>query len=522
MSRVANINELLRKEYCPPLDEPTFYAIALDFELPENEDALKAILDDLRAAAAAQGTVDFDPSGTGGSSTQAAPHSTQSRTTPEHDSTSNEFTSITTGLTDLNLKDLDSIGHSLEDLPVEEQQEWLDNLFPTVGEEHIRDILKESKSLDQAVDELLNLAFLVHDEEADVKHSFVRPKGIDGFAEGLRPHQRKGRGNRKNRTNESSRASSTGSFTPDMPASANVWNTAAEDIEFICSRTILQPHTARSVYHANGARLAPTIKALADKEALSWTRLGNVNSILQMQVAEVKAEFEYVSDTQIYGLLILTRNIPSAVCELLEAMTVFSDPEATGRLQAQYAPPDLLPKDLQHETASSDSRTTVTGHTRQLASMNGAAASQAFSQASAAYRKSKSDRLMGGAAAYYASVGHERVKAAKQMQAALANDHVSGQSSSTVLDLHGVSVAQATRIASDRTQGWWDGLGDVKYASGGGGATRSGFRIVTGIGTHSKNHAPRIGPAVTKMLVREGWKVEVGHGELVVTGKSRR
>ena len=50
---------------------------------------------------------------------------------------------------------------------------------------------------------------------------------------------------------------------------------------------------------------------------------------------------------------------------------------------------------------------------------------------------------------------------------------------------------------------------------------RAGFKIVTGIGSHSKNHAPRIGPAVTKMLVREGWRVEVGHGELLVTGKAK-
>ena len=85
-----------------------------------------------------------------------------------------------------------------------------------------------------------------------------------------------------------------------------------------------------------------------------------------------------------------------------------------------------------------------------------------------------------------------------------------------------MSVADAIRIASDRTSAWWEGLGDTKYAPGGGGPARSGYRIVTGIGSHSKNHAPRIGPAVAKMLVREGWRVEVGHGELIVTGKARR
>jgi hypothetical protein len=31
-----------------------------------------------------------------------------------------------------------------------------------------------------------------------------------------------------------------------------------------------------------------------------------------------------------------------------------------------------------------------------------------------------------------------------------------------------------------------------------------------------------LGPAVGKMLIREGWKVEVGNGVLVVTGVARR
>jgi hypothetical protein len=509
--------------YCPPLDDATFYAIALDYDLPADVNSLTAILDDLSAAAVTQENSNFDPSGTGGSPSTNVPRSSCSQTTPEDTSTSNEITSAATGLIDLPLEDLGCVEKSLQDLPVEGQRKWLKNLFPSLREEHISNVLSDSISLEQAVDALLNFAFLEASGSADESSGRPVPKGIDGFAEEVRPQQRKGRTKRQHRTNDSSRASSAGSFASDTLGSSNVWSSAAEDVEFICSRTNLQPHTVRSVYHTQGARLPPTIRALADKEGAAWARLEKVESMVQMQVAEVKIDYDFVPDAQVYGLLTLARNIPSAARELLEAMAASSESGSAEKIFAQYAAPDLTPRNQLPESTNAESWSIVSnGNTRQYATVHGAAASQAFSQASAAYRKSKSDRLMGGAAAYYASVGHENLKVAKSLQAAAANSHVAAQSSSTVLDLHGVSVADATRIAGDRTRSWWDGLGDAKYASGGGGPGRSGFKIVTGIGSHSKNHAPRIGPAVTKMLVREGWRVEVGHGELVVTGKSRR
>ena len=516
--------QTLRQDYCPPLDDAAFYAIASDYDLPADRSALTAILDHLKADAVVQENSNFDPSGTGGSTATIVHHSSGSRTTPEDASTSNDVTSITTSLTALNVKEPAYIEKALESSTKEEQQQWLRNLFPSLDNTHIQDVLNGSSSLEQVVDELLNFSFLKDDGDDIDTVQRAAPKGIDGFAEELRTPQRKGRSKRKNRTNDSSRASSTGSFISETPESSNVWTAAADDIEFVCSRSALQPHTVRSVYHAQGARLAPTIRNLANKEGAAWFKLDPVDSILQMQVAEVKTDFEYVPDAQVYGLLTLARNIPSAARELLEAMTTVSESETVGRIQAQYVPPDLTPRNQQPESAPSDGWATAIsgGNTRQLASVHGTAASTAFSQASSAYRKSKSDHLMGGAAAYYASVGHENLKTAKRLQAAAANNHVAAQSSSSVLDLHGVSVADATRIASDRTQNWWDKLGDAKYAPGGGGPARLGFRIVTGIGSHSKNHAPRIGPAVTKMLVREGWKVEVGHGELLVIGKVRR
>lgn len=297
----------------------------------------------------------------------------------------------------------------------------------------------------------------------------------------------------------------------------------SEDVDFICSRTSLHPQTVRSVYHESGARLSATITALATREGASYDQLDEVDPLLELQMAEFQSEFQQVPKALLYGMLILARKIPSAAHELLEVMaTSRADDDITQirRVAPQYAPLDLK-ENTPFEQTSSTKGSTWLGPSRPSAAVQNAAATQSFGQATSAWKKSKSNRLYGGAAAYYAEVGRERANAARALQAEEADALVFQQSSSNVLDLHGVSVQDAVRLAGSKTQDWWDGLGDSKYVSGANPA-RAGFRIVTGVGSHSKNHAPRIGPAVSKMLIREGWKIEIGHGELIVTGKSRK
>ncbi|KAI2825286.1 hypothetical protein CBS133816_8680 [Aspergillus niger] len=131
---------------------------------------------------------------------------------------------------------------------------------------------------------------------------------------------------------------------------------------------------------------------------------------------------------------------------------------------------------------------------------------------------------MGGAAAYYSAVGRDHLERAKRNAAAAADALVDTQSTWNSLDLHGVSVQDAVRIASERVSEWWDSLGDAKYSRGSGARDpiQGGYRIVTGLGRHSHDGTSRLGPAVAKMLAREGWRVEIGAGVLTVVGVVRR
>src|SRR5204862_2090024 len=113
-----------------------------------------------------------------------------------------------------------------------------------------------------------------------------------------------------------------------------------------------------------------------------------------------------------------------------------------------------------------------------------------------AYRRGKSDPLMGAAAGYYSAVGREHIEKAKKEFAAAADALVNRQSTSKLLDLHGVSVQDAVRIASGKVATWWDFLGDAKYAPGGLGPASEGYCIVTGMVRHSKDGTARLGLAV--------------------------
>jgi hypothetical protein len=137
-------------------------------------------------------------------------------------------------------------------------------------------------------------------------------------------------------------------------------------------------------------------------------------------------------------------------------------------------------------------------------------------------RKANSDNLLSGAAAYYSQLGRDAHASLLSASAAEADTLVESQSSLTQLDLHGVGVKDAVRIASAKVREWWEGLGESRVRAGGDkNGVGEGYRIVTGLGRHSKRGRARLGPAVCRKLVEEGWKVEVGSGYLTIMGRRK-
>lgn len=529
-AKIIDWAQQLRQDFCPPIDEPVFLAICHDYDLASQEGHRDCVrdLEFIKAAALETDATLFDASGTGGLAERDTATSVESQSSHNGaTSGSQEVESITAGLSALGCKGLSAGGQCLDEASEETKAAWLTAMFPDIAEEKIFYRLQKCQgNLTRTIDELLNLSFI---DQAELGGSPAIPKGIDGF---IHPEDhgtdRKGKGRRRMRMNHSIRSSSATAATAKMSQeSQNVWESMANDVEFVRVRTSLSPRSIKAVYDAEGKSLSSTVSALASKEGINFTSVHALDCLEQGQVAELCNDFPTIPAFQLYGLLIISGNRVVAAHELAAAMSTRPTQSSTEKLEIikRYPPINI---NSGADSEADDHRSSLPWNqvdlskTNELAMANAAAGSTAFAKARDAYRRGRSDRLMGAAAGYYATVGHENVKASKELSAQAAEILVRSQSSSTMLDLHGISVSDAVRISKEQVASWWDSLGDTKYAGGGGLADREGYRVVTGVGRHSRNGAPRIGPAVSRMLVREGWKVTVGQGEILVTGRARR
>jgi hypothetical protein len=538
----------LQSEFCPRLDAGLVAAIALDFDLEEEHGAQQArfTLSSLTESAEDEENSGFDPSGSSGvhgkDKVVENGSSELAESAPEVASRSQETdaTDVTPAFSLIDLGSPEGSGSEffdsqngdpaseLENLSQEEKGARLREMFTTLTTYTVNNTLKKSNgSFYQAMDMLLTV---VHFEEEDAKSadgSKLAPKGVDGFTgkeNGRRGRKSKGRNARRLLAEEKRSNSTSGSWDLDSSSgSENRWNSFAKDIEFVSSRTIIPHKKVTSVYHNHNTSLSMTIYALVAAEMATPTPTTLPEAVIQTQTAELSHSFPTFSAPEIAAVLRLTGNAPSAAQELAEIMAqnpIYTPKVLNTMILPQHSPVDFRSED-ESESYSFRPSTNDANVLHAQANSYGYSGAILYAQAGAAYQRGKSQPLMGGAAAYYAEEGRKKMNAAKDMSAAAADARVEAQSTSRQLDLHYVSVHHAVRIAKAKVNQWYEGLGDRKYAPGGGGPLRDGYVIVTGKGSHSRPGAPRIGHAVLRQLTAAGWKVEAGDGHLRVTGKRR-
>lgn len=447
-------------------------------------------------------------------------------------SQSTESTSISNQLNSLNLdrssadsrdgsvgRSIESPDEDLEALPSDRKTVMLRDMFPSIKSFDIEYALKKrGYNFGKTFDELLNQTFL-ESEIVDGEDKILN-KGIDAF---LEPNAR-GRKAKGKRKKQSRRTSSTFGSTDDLAQSSATlsrWDRGKEDVDFLAQRISLPRSTISSMYHASGASLPSTIASLCASSAMnSNPHAASLDAkILDTHIAELAVDFPMLPPAAAKALIQLTH--PSTACahELARA-AVASPAMNSGMIVPQYAPrPPSPPMNSSQSKPRPIAMPLDTAERQAIASL--AARSQAITQASVAYRQSKSKPLMGGAASYYSAVGRDATASLRRYEAATADARVASQSKAGEIDLHGVNVKDAVRIVHDKVEHWWDVEGQ-EWARAGKVMRGKVLRIVTGVGRHSEGGKGKLGPAVGAMLVREGWKVEIGHGVVVVVGKARR
>ncbi|CAD0087717.1 unnamed protein product [Aureobasidium vineae] len=518
---------MLQTEYCPPIDSALFSAIVSDYDLTNSNATteLRGTLDALKATAIEEEATGFDASGSGAQHEDYSPgHPTS---VPESASASREtdMTSLSNGLSSV---DLDSEGspdraeYDFEACDQDTKVSILRDIFPSLSEYTISHTLAHHDSKwKPAFDDLLNQVYFEEGGTIDGKDK-VSAKGIDAFSEeNVVKRGRKGKKRGKNiKTIDAMRSSS---LPTESRPSTNQWQTAKGDVDFISDRANIPAQLVLSLYNQEDRSVSRTISAILKTFLPEDPRSEEPG--VQVDASVLGQEYPGLAPEYLVALIKLTQPSMTAARELAKALTTKPLTHETGSrvIIPQYAPVRISDADDFNQSGfDTDTSTVDFGSASASTAKLRAARQAAMDQARAAYRKSRSDRLMGGAAGYYSQVGRDHGAALHQSQAAEANAIVSAQSSAFEIDLHGVTVENAVRIARQRTNAWWNGLGENKVNGRVGADQRaSGFRIITGVGRHSAGGKGVLGPAVKKGLEQDGWRLEVNSGAITVRGKSR-
>lgn len=538
----------LEKEYCPPVDSALFAAITTDFDLdnPDEVKSLRKTLDSIRDLAVQQENLPFDPSGTAndhldvvdkGATSSARPSSAGQDTLPTHTDSTSQGSYNFLDESDTRSSRSQMVSHSTYTIAADgsvqlvggseqEKVNLLLKMFPDLSPFNVEQSLKKSNGdIDKSIDILLNLSFF---DQANNDEGYVAiPKGLEGFMEEV-PDIGRHKGRKKMRNKNNKVSFSPKSSTDNAPAT-NKWETGKIDVEFICSRTPNLPrHKVASAYTANNRSLSVTIRALADAHTVKDIGEIDDDPVVQSQLIELMGDYPNVSQTTLVGLLRITQNMMSAANEL--AAEMIHQPSAISVSDLIKITAPKLNLDDEEDVVDTHSRrnkenlhSTLDYEGEQAAADAAfAAKSIANAQAAQAARKAKSDPLYGGASQYYREVAQKNRELAMRHLSAASERLVDKQSTNGDVDLHGCQAHQAVRIARERVEAWWDGLGDTKHVRGGGKHVHGGFKIITGVGLHSRDGKSRLGPAVSKALISDGWRVEVGRGFVTVVGAARR
>lgn len=540
-SRTASLTSP-QQEYCPPIDPALVAAFYSDFaNAPDALEQARELLDSIKASAIAEQLTEFDASGSSGGPVHDSPYKRVSDVDSNAETwatrtTLTDATHLSNDLSAISL-DGDSAGGSeeswddgyykdTEKFDTKTKEQLLADTFPNLRPELVAYTLKKcNDDFSKATDELLNHVYFEDARITPTEETLPVAKGIDAFFEGHHVPQKskKGKGKRKQKVSlyDVSSASSSGTELSGG-ATTNRWQNSSRDIEFITARTKLPVKVVSSLYHEKSASLSATILAFVNKNMREKENEEPEAGFVVDAIA-LNEDFQSIGLDQALALVRLAEGSPDKARDLAKALTEQPASETGGRggikLDLRYAPVNIEDDEPQSKNLPSLPSSIQPHSTASV----GLKRSEAYQKAAEAFRKGKSGGYMKAAAGYYAQEARDLGANYKAMSQADADAFVAQQSSSTILDLHGVTVADATRIARQRTQAWWNSLGEQRIAEYG--AARGGtgtYRIVVGLGRHSVDGRGRLGPAVVKALVKEGWKVEVGSGELLVTGLNRR
>lgn len=289
------------------------------------------------------------------------------------------------------------------------------------------------------------------------------------------------------------------------------WETLDSQIVFLSQSLSLSPSRVRSAFHMNGSSLPQTLRAL-----LNDIPNARVDKDI---VANLKATFKHVDEGLLLKIVLGTKHDLDCAMELARILDHDKHVTTTVRHSRLSSKPPL------HAAPTRDPAPQIADDgegsyedVTYLKSYYLAKRNEAFAAASQSFRRSKSDPLRSGVAAYYSTLGREYDRKYRHYSQLTVNRLVAANSSPNSLDLHGVSVKDAIRLVEEGVTAWWSRVGVLRDR----GEIRAveSFVIIVGKGERSKGGS-KLGPPVARWLGRNGWGFMEATGRLEVWGLSR-
>jgi hypothetical protein len=399
-----------------------------------------------------------------------------------------------------------------------EAYQFLRVTFPRPTDELLRSTIKSSGGdIRKAVDIILNTEYLSSTEKEDPLN---RERSSDDSDEGDSIWAQRGPGDF---VRPKAPKAATGPAFPSLitrspqkspialhsqSSAISKWDVLDSQIAFLSQSLSLAPSRVRSAFHTNGSSLPRTLRNL-------------LNDIPDERVdkdiiANLRAAFKHVDEASLRKILLGTKHNLDCAMELARILDHDKCFTTTVRYSSVLSKPQLhaapakasAPQIIDDGEGSYDDMNYLKSH--YLTKRN-----EAFAAASQSFRRSKSDALRSGVAAYYSALGREYDSKYRHYSQLAVNRLVAANSSPNSLDLHRVGVKDAIRLVEERVTAWWSRVGVMRDR----GEIRAveNFVIIVGKGDRSKGGS-KLGPPVVGWLNRNGWGFYEGTGKIEVWG----
>ncbi|KAI8320838.1 hypothetical protein GQ54DRAFT_248488, partial [Martensiomyces pterosporus] len=139
-----------------------------------------------------------------------------------------------------------------------------------------------------------------------------------------------------------------------------------------------------------------------------------------------------------------------------------------------------------------------------------------YRKAVQAYARRSTAKAHSATALYYSTEGHKYDAKARvwRMRAAQATVAAMKRASENIIDLHGVSRAEAVAVVLEEANVWYSHTKSTDAHL----QRPAPLHIITGLGTHSVDGKARVHPSVARALRENGWWFEEGRGFIDVLG----